>query len=311
MGRTGLEVTPVGFGSQTIGGLGYGDQDWDESLPTALAYLKGGGRFIDTARGYGVSEIYVGKALRKFPKADEVVVCSKSGSMHPPVIRSDLDTSLYCVGRDRLDLYTVHVPPPSLDHLKKMLDAYQRFREQGKIRFIGVSNRGLSTSAERDEALKIMEDERIDVLQFPYSFARPEVAPLIAEARKRGKGVVVRQALEGGMFTDKFRPGHRFTDRDNDWRAGVAPDDMEKALRLIEEIRKRFVKPPYRTLSNVALAFVLSDPNVCATIPGAGSVAEMKENLSANDAPPLTAAAAAELMEMARPIVGLLRPKRK
>lgn len=311
LGRSGLEITPVGFGSQTIGGLGYGDQDFDASLPTADAYLQGGGRFIDTARGYGVSEIYVGKALQKFPQAAEVVVCSKSGSHHPPVIRSDLDTSRFCVQRDRLDVYYVHVPPPDLDQLRRVLDAYQRFKDQGKIRLVGVSNRGLLTPEEREEALRFMEDGRIDVLQFPYSFARPEVAPLIAEARRRGLGVVVRQALEGGLFTDKFRPGHRFTDRDNDWRAGVQPEAMEQALQVIEDIRRRFVRPPYRTVAQLALSFVLSDPNVGATIPGAGSVAEMRDNLSASDLPPLPAPVAAELVAVARPIMGLLRKQKR
>jgi aryl-alcohol dehydrogenase-like predicted oxidoreductase len=104
LGQTGIEVTPLGFGSQTIGGLGYGDQDWSQSQPTADAYLAGGGRFIDTARGYGVSEIYVGKALRKSAQAGEVTVCSKSGTLHPPCIRADLEVSLFCLQREQLDV---------------------------------------------------------------------------------------------------------------------------------------------------------------------------------------------------------------
>jgi aryl-alcohol dehydrogenase-like predicted oxidoreductase len=307
LGRSGLEVTPLGFGSQTVGGLGYGDQDWDASEPTVAAYLAGGGRFIDTARGYGVSEIYVGKALKKFRGRKDVVVCSKSGATHPPIIRADMEVSRFCIQRDVIDVYYIHVPPKDLDEVRRVLDAYQRFKDEGKIRLVGLSNRGLTTQEERDQVWKFFEDGRIDVMQFPYSFARPEVEPLIAEAKRRGIGVVVRQALEGGMFTDKFRPGHRFTDRANDWRAGIDPKRMERALQTIEGIRRRFVKPPYRSLAQLALSFVLSSPDVTATIPGAGSVAEMRDNLSANDVPLLPAATAAELREAARGLLELMR----
>ena len=303
-------MTPLGFGSQTVGGLGYGDQDFGQSQATADAYLEGGGRLIDTARGYGTSEIYVGEALKKFPEAREVVVCSKSGSLHPPVTRADLDTSRYLIGRETLDVYYVHVPPAP-EALSRLLDAYQRFKDEGRIRLVGVSNKGLTTPEEREESLKYMEDSRIDVMQFPYSFARPEVAPLIAEARRRGIGVVVRQALEGGMFTDRFRPGHRFTDVANDWRAGVEAAAMDETLAVIEEIRRRFVRPPYRARAPLALSFVLTDPNVSATIPGAGSVEEMRENLSCRDLPPLPEEVSAGLVEAARPLLGLLRRNRK
>ena len=310
LGRTNLKVTPLGFGSQTIGGLGYGDQDWDSSLPTAQAYLKGGGRFIDTARGYGVSEIYVGKAVKKFPKRREVTICSKSGSHHPPCIRADLEVSRALLQRDRIDVYYVHVPPAKYDDLRRVLDAYEQFKKEGKIRFIGVSNKGLLTQQEMDEAWQYQQDERIDVMQFPYSFGRPEVAPLIAAAKKRGIGIVVRQGLEGGMFTDKFRPGHRFTDRANDWRAGIEPAQMEQILQRIEAIRRQFVKPPYQTLAQVALAYVLSNPDVSATIPGAGSPAEMRDNLTLNDLPPLPATAAHDLTEAARGLLQLMRRKK-
>jgi aryl-alcohol dehydrogenase-like predicted oxidoreductase len=303
-------VTPVGFGSQTIGGLGYGDQDWETSQPTADAYLQGGGRLIDSARGYGVSEIYVGKALQRFAQAAEVTVCSKSGSTHPPVLRGDMEVSRFCLQRERIDVYYVHVPPADFDDLRRVLDAYEQFRKEGKIRFIGVSQKGLLTPHERDEGWRYLDDPRIDVMQFPYSLARPEVAPLLAEAGRRGIGVVVRQALEGGLLTDKFRPGHRFTDRANDWRAHIDPQAMEQALRQIDDIRRRFVRPPYRTLAQLALSFVLANADVSATIPGAGNPQEMRDNLSVNELPPMPAALAADLTEAARGLVHLLRRNR-
>lgn len=310
LGRSGIEVTPVGFGSQTVGGLGYGDQNWDESLATVNAYLDAGGRFIDSARGYGVSEIYVGKALRKFRGRKGVVVSSKSGSLHPPIIRADMEVSRFCLQRDVIDIYYIHVPPSDFDQLRRVLDVYEQFKKEGKIRLIGVSQKGLQTTAEMDEAWRSFEDGRIDVMQFPYSFGRPHVAPLLAEARKRGIGVVVRQALEGGMFTDKFRPGHVFTDRANDWRAGVDPQVMEQALRRIEEIRRQFVKPPYTTLTQVALAYALLNPDVASTIPGAGCPAEMADNVAVMELPLLSDSDARGLETAAAGLLDFMRKGR-
>jgi aryl-alcohol dehydrogenase-like predicted oxidoreductase len=307
LGRTGIEVTPMGFGSQTIGGLGYGEQDWTMSLPTVDAYLTNGGRFIDTARGYGVSEIYVGKALRKFPRANEVTVCSKSGTLHPPCIRADLEVSLFCLQRETIDVYYVHVPPSDFDALRRVLDAYERFRNEGKIRFIGVSNKGLITQQERDEAWRYLEDGRIDVMQFAYNFTRLDAEPLMAAARQRGIGVVVRQSTEGGMFTDAFRPGHVFTDHANDWRAQVKPSAMQEALLRIEAIRQRFVKPPYRTLAQVSLAFALANPDISAVIPGAGTPSEMMDNMAVNEMPLMNDVTARELTVAGAGLLELLR----
>jgi aryl-alcohol dehydrogenase-like predicted oxidoreductase len=309
LGRSGIQVSPVGFGSQTVGGLGYGDQNWDESLATVEAYLRAGGRFIDSARGYGVSEIYVGRALKRFRGRRGVVVSSKSGNTHPPIIRADMEVSRFCLQREVIDIYYIHVPPSDFDQLRRVLDVYEQFKKEGRIRLIGVSQKGLTTPAEMEEAWRSFQDERIDVMQFPYSFGRPEVAPLLAEARKRGIGVVVRQALEGGMFTDKFRPGHVFTDRANDWRAGVDPQAMEQALQRIEDIRRQFVKPPYTTLTQVALAYAMHNPDVTATIPGAGSPVEMAENVSVMKLPGLQDSAARDLETAATGLLVLMRKR--
>ena len=105
LGKTGKQVTAIGYGSQTIGGLGYGPQNQDDSVAIAQHYLHKGGRFIDSARGSGTSEIHVGKAIGASGiDPDEIVVCSKTGSLHPPVAASDLDVSRFCLRHDVIDL---------------------------------------------------------------------------------------------------------------------------------------------------------------------------------------------------------------
>ncbi|MFW5752703.1 MAG: aldo/keto reductase [Planctomycetota bacterium] len=308
LGETGLTVTRLGFGSQTIGGLGYGPQDQSASVPAALAYLAGGGRLIDTARGYGTSEIHVGRALRAYGMPSHLVtICSKSGSTHPPCIAADLETSRYCLGRDHIDVYYVHVPPADRDALMRVLDAYEDFRRDGRIRFIGLSCKRLDRPEACEEVRDWIHDGRAQVMQFPYSFARPWVGELIAEARAAGIGCVVRQALEGGLLSGAYRPGHRFTDRANDGRAGVDPAAMAEALELIDAIRQRFAVGPYATLADVSLAYVLSHPDVAATIPGGGDPEQVTTNLRADALPPLSPETRQELEAMAAPLVPLTR----
>lgn len=312
LGATGLVVTRLGLGAQTIGGLGYGDQDWSQSGPALDAYIEGGGRFIDTARGYGASEVFVGKALAKHSLAQpRIVLCSKSGITHPPCIGGDLETTRALLGRDSLDVYYLHVPPHEAVALDKVLGAYERFRREGRIRNIGLSCWPLDTPESCEEVRGWIRGGRAQVIQFPYSFTRPWVAELITEAAAAGIGCVVRQALEGGILSGAYRPGHRFTDAGNDWRAGVPDERMQEVLRLIEQIRQELTDTTYRTVGDLALAYVLSHPGVAAVIPGGADPEQVRINLAADRLPPLPETTRRRLEQFAQPIRGLLQREKK
>ena len=295
LGDTGFEITPVGYGAWAIGGLGYGDQDEGDAHAAIDAYLQGGGRFIDTARVYGVSEIMIGRRLQAFDRADEVFVASKSGSTHPPIVATDLETSRFCLQRDCVDLYYIHVPPSDLEEVRRLLDAYERLKNAGRTRLIGISCRGVGTQEEADLVRGFMADGRVDVLQLGFNFAQTEADGLIDEAREKGIGVVTRMNLQGGLFTGKYKPGHRFDDEANDWRAGISQDILDRILQLVADLEGRFVGPPYETLAQVALAFPLTRPGVSAVIPGGRSAAQVRANLSIDDLPPMDRRLADEL----------------
>ncbi len=271
LGNTGHTITAVGYGAWAIGGLGYGKQNEDDAYQAIDAYLQSGGRFIDTARGYGISEITIGKRLKNHPCADEVFVASKSGSTHPPIVATDLETSRFCLQRDRIDLYYVHVPPDDFDHLRRLLDVYQHAKDRGRIGHIGVSCRKTRTPEQIDAAMRYLDDGRIDVLQIEYSYVNPMAEPLIAAAADHGVGVVTRLNLLKGLLTGRYAPGHRFSGPDNDGRAIIPGADLDVVLGIVKDIERDHLRPPYRTMTHMALAFPLANPGVSAVIPGGRS----------------------------------------
>jgi aryl-alcohol dehydrogenase-like predicted oxidoreductase len=312
LGRSGLAVTALGYGGWAIGGLGYGDQDERDADAAVDAYLRGGGRCIDTARGYGVSEILIGKRLKACAAAGEVFVASKSGSTHPPIVRTDLETSRFCLQRDALDLYYIHVPPPEWEPMDRLLDAYQELKARGRTRLVGVSCPNVDGEAEADRVRRYVADPRTDVIQIAYSCARPPVVgELIADAHRRGVGVVARMNLEGGFLTGKWKPGVRFTDKANDWRAGLAEATVDRIVALGQGLAARFVRPPYQTLAQLALAYCLANPHVSAVIPGGRSARQVEANLSVDRLPPLDAQTCKALAAAAAPMGPLLRERRK
>jgi len=294
-GRNGPEVTAIGYGGWAIGGLGYGDQDRADAEAAIDFYLEAGGRFIDTARGYGTSEITIGKRLTASGVEDEVFVCSKSGATHPPIVATDCETSRYCLQRDVIDCYHVHVPPRDLDHLDRLLDAHVALKERGWVRFTGVSAPKVLDAEDAAFVERIVADERVDAVQIPHNIGERLTPRLIEDAAERGLAVVSRSNLQGGMLTSKYRPGHRFDDPDNDWRASMPGDVLDRIFELVREIAAAHVDPPYNTMTQLMLSYCLSQPGVTAIIPGGRAPSQVDENLSVDGIPPMDPDLHAEL----------------
>lgn len=308
LGDTGRFVTSVGLGSQTVGGLGYGEQDQSESQAAVERYLTGGGRFIDSARGYGTSEIHVGRAIKACGLADdEVVVCSKTGTLHPPCAAADLDVSRFCLQRDWIDVYYVHVPSPDPAKHDKIVDAFCGYRERGLIRHVGLSCRDITDPAHQDEIRGWIADTRVDVIQFPCNCSMPIAADLVAEAAAAGTAAVCRGTAQAGLFDDRLDPDTRFTDTDNDWKAGRDPARMREALAIVQGIKLDLLEPPYQNVIQLSQRWVLDQPGVSAIIAGSGSIEEVDALLAVDHLPPLPDDLAAELVRRTAPIQQLIR----
>jgi aryl-alcohol dehydrogenase-like predicted oxidoreductase len=147
LGRTGLDVTVLGFGSLTIGGA-FGPVDDAISIEALHAAIDAGMNFIDTSDAYGAghSETLIGKFLKDRSDRNQILLCTKGGNnmvtgerkFTPDYIRGCLEGSLQRLGIDVIDVYLLH--NPSLDNLKAedSFDVLESFKAQGKIKHWGV-----------------------------------------------------------------------------------------------------------------------------------------------------------------------------
>jgi len=281
LGKTGLKVSQIGFGGWAIGGTGYGVTDDPQSLEALGAAFENGVNFFDTADVYGEghSETLIGKFLKTKPR-DRVVLATKGGIdfSHGPHQKNfsklhllkTCEKSLKRFGTETIDLYQLHNPPKQLIENGEPVTVLAKLKEQGKIGHIGIS---VHTE---DEALAALEDSRIEALQLPYNILDQRMGrKVFPEAKKKNKGVIVREPLASGLLTGKYPPDHEFpkTDHRRRWRAEKREWDWEKVLI----VQKTIGRHGFSTVQ-AALEFVLSSEFVSAAIPGAKTKEQVLEN---------------------------------
>jgi len=235
LGKTGLKVTSVGFGCMVTS---------DASVIERASDI--GINYFDTARGYqhGNNERMVGAALKK--KRKDLVLSSKSGAHSKDGLLSDLDTSLRELGTDFLDIWYLHGRDRTSDVSDELFEAQQIAKQQGKIRFAGVS-----THKAKDMIPFLVKRAAADVVLTTYNFTMDKgMGEVIEQASKAGMGVVAMKVMAGG-----FRPG-------NPRRAFYPQLTKDGALLA-------------------ALKWVLKNPNVNTTIPSMTDMDQLEENLKA------------------------------
>jgi aryl-alcohol dehydrogenase-like predicted oxidoreductase len=208
LGSTGLEVSVLGLGTVKLGRTEQVKYPAPFSLPddaAARALLDCardlGINLLDTAPAYGVSEQRLGRLLAG--RRDDWILCTKVGEefaagrsrydYSPAHVRASVERSLRRLGTDRLDLVLIHSNGDDLAILEHSgaLETLERLREAGWIRAVGISHK---TAAGGRRALQL----GCDVLMTTLSLAEPEQAPLVAEAGRLGRGVLVKKALASG-----------------------------------------------------------------------------------------------------------------
>jgi len=280
LGNSDLHLTPIGYGAWAIGGgnweFGWGAQDERESLATIERALLSGLSWIDTAAVYGLghSEEVVGKALKGRTTRPLVFTkCSMRWDSNRQIYRSlkreslqqELEGSLRRLGVDVIDLYQIHWPNPE-DEIEEGWETLARFKEQGKVRYIGVSN---FTVAQMKRAQKIAP---ITSLQPPYSLLRRdierEILPFCQENRI---GVINYSPMLSGLLTGSMTAERVRSLPDDDWRKrspNFQPPKLERNLALAELLRQigndHGVEPGV-----VAIAWTLRHPAITAAIVGA------------------------------------------
>nr|WP_207721206.1 aldo/keto reductase [Bittarella massiliensis (ex Durand et al. 2017)] len=190
MGRTGLTVNKNGFGALPIQRI-----PEEEAVAIVRRALDGGITFFDTARLYSDSEEKLGAALAG--RRGEVVLATKTPATDAAGFWRDLEASLAALQTDYIDLFQFHNPAfcPKPGDGSGLYEAMLEAREQGKIRFIGLTNHRLHVAREA------VESGLYDTLQFPFCYlASPDDLALVESCRQHGVGFIAMKALSGGLI---------------------------------------------------------------------------------------------------------------
>lgn len=279
LGKTGLDVSVLGYGSWPIGGNSYAKIADTEAMGCVNAYLDAGGNFIDSAIGYGEAEDILGRVFQQNGRRHEIVLASKTFKSQSldtiPQIRDDLEATLKALQTDYLDIYYMHAPPDEPEIMEAVLDEYEKLKQEGKIRCIGASIKGPSvTPATPALARQYIDSGRIDVLQMVYSIFRQMNLDVFEYALEKGVGIVARTALESGFLGGKYRPGHQFT---TGHRSLYPPERQEILLKSMEQIEKKAVKAPFETIAQVAVKFSTAPETVSTLIVGARTAEQINQ----------------------------------
>jgi len=288
LGRTGLRVSEIGFGSWAIGGTSYGTTSDKESLDALASALDHGVNFFDTADIYGGghSEELIGRILKG--KRDQVVIATKGGwdyssgagkqNYDPKYIRDAIDRSLKRLGIDTIDVYQLHNPPDQLlDHFSSLFDMLEEEKKKGKIRFIGVS------IYVPKQGIAWVMTNRVDTIQCIYNLIDQRIEnEFLPLAQQKNIGIIAREPLNCGILTGKYTEKSEFPKNDHRrrWTRDKIALDLKK-MGIFRESLPEFVKYPVR----FSLAFVLSHPAVSTVIPGAKNPAQVIDNISASEQP--------------------------
>lgn len=284
LGRTNLLVSEIGFGTWGISGIGYGSTDDNESLRTLHTALDLGINLIETADSYGNghSEELIGRLLKERGDKDTIIATKFGWDFYrPDGIRCNLkrdyiffavEQSLKRLGRDWIDIYQVHNSKPDLIINNKVYETLDELRNQGKIRFYGVSALRL------DDGIEAISSEKPDVIQIRYNLldqkAENAIFPL---ALQKKTGVIVREPLSSGLLTGKYDSRSSFPK--NDHRRGWSRNFLEETAMKVKKLE--FLQSPDKTLTQAALIFTLSHQAVSSVIPGSKTVKQLCENLEA------------------------------
>jgi len=286
LGPDGPEISRVGFGGCPIGGHGWGRVDDRESLDAIGRALDRGVNFFDTADVYGLghSEEVLSRGLGS--QRSEVVVATKFGvakndcgetikDTSPRHLRRALEGSLKRLRLDCLPLYYVHWPD-GVTPIEETMVELLRCRDEGKIRWIGLSNMGAEFV---ERALTVGP---VHALQVQFSLVdREAIAELLPLAERCGVTLVTWGSLAQGLLTGKYDFHSRFepSDRRSRYENFIGPK-FERNLQVVDRL-VGIAQHLKRTPAQVALRWVLDYPGVGVALFGAKRPEQVDDNLGA------------------------------
>jgi aryl-alcohol dehydrogenase-like predicted oxidoreductase len=285
LGRTGADVTILGYGAMELRGGPRGPEVGDEDAGRLLnAVLDGGINLIDTSPDYGGSEELIGRHIGH--RRDEFFLASKCGCLielptdvpppyphdySPANVRADVEQSLRRLRTDRLDLVQVHMSPSKATlEENHTVETLRTLATEGKIRFIGMS--GILPNLPEHIAMNVF-----DVFQIPYSAVQRDHEDLITAAAAASAGTLIRGGAARGAASE-----------DKNWRTGPLSQPAGVGQRNwassgIEDL----IKDAGLTNMEFMLRFTLSHPGLSSTIVGTANPAHLAANIATAECGPL------------------------
>lgn len=297
LGRTGFEVSEVGFGAWGIGG-GWGPKRDDEARAALERALEVGVNLVDTALAYGEghSERLVGEVVRasgrrvfvatKVPPMDRVWPAHAGKPLRAVFPRQHVldstERSLEHLGLDAIDLQQLHVWNDEWADQDEWQLTARELKESGRVRAFGIS----INDHEPDNALRALETGLIDSVQVIYNIfdQRPQER-LFPACQRLDVGVLARVPLDEGGLTGSVRPDTTF--EPGDWREEYFKGERKREVFERAERLRFLLHDGVETLAEAALRFTLSNPAVTTVIPGMRSPARVDANARASDGRPL------------------------
>lgn len=306
-GKTGLRLSEVGFGAWALGESWWGKQDEAESLKALHRAAELGANFIDTAQVYGdgKSERIIARFRKEWK--GEVIIATKTppqaGSWPPSpydrhktaypeaYLRANVEQRLRNLRVEALDVLQLHTWTRAWNRSPRPFETLRQLKQEGKIRFIGVS----TPEHDQNSVVDLIRNSWVDCVQVIYNlFEQEPAAEILPAAREHGVGVIVRMPFDEGALTGKFTRDTVFPA--GDFRADYFRGDrLGRVVDRVAGIRKDLAGSGY-SLPQAALKFSLSHPGVSTVIAGIRNAAQAEMNLAVPDLPDLPPA----LMEKLR-----------
>jgi aryl-alcohol dehydrogenase-like predicted oxidoreductase len=288
LGNSDMELTSIGVGAWAMGGGGWkfalGPQDDRQSIAAIHAALDRGVNWIDTAAVYGLghSEEVVARALAEYSGSRPYVFtkCERvwdehgeiRGSLKAESVRRECEDSLRRLRVDTIDLYQIHWPEPAPD-VEEAWATMARLKEEGKARWIGVSN---FDTSHMERCRKIAP---VTSLQPPYSAISPEAeSEILPYCQQHDIGAIVYSPMKAGLLTGKMTKERAANfPQDDIRRNGPAFQEPQLSRNLeLAELMRAIGARHGRSPGEVAIAWALRRPEVTAAIVGMRSAEQVE-----------------------------------
>jgi aryl-alcohol dehydrogenase-like predicted oxidoreductase len=310
-GTTDLVTSEIAFGTWALGSDWWGETDDPDRLIGQALEL--GITFFDTGDTYGQgdNERLVGRCLAN-TRRDAVQISTKFGyrlnanrtehkegerpqDFSPEHARSALEHSLTRLGTDFVDLYQLHNPRMSAIESDELYAELESLKDEGKLRHYGVA---LGPAIGwRDEGLAALSKRDVTSLQTVYNLLEQTPGTDFLAQAGANAGVMARVPTSSGLLEDKYTLSTTFSG--NDHRRHRPREWLVEGLQKVDKLRFLVIEGE-RTMTQAALAFILSSPRIACVVPTVTSASELEEFAHASECPQLSETELAQINDLYR-----------